>query len=216
MQYVTTSYNIVFFVQSVNKTFVSSDHGCCSNCIHVFAVFPNFKNLKDTTVARTYLFSHNMLPDRAKEQFDPSKNNDSVTRVTSRNDGESTRITFFTELLDSTRVTISDSSQSCFYKTSKHLIDKPSLFAHKQLAFLASVMMNISVHFLFWLCLLVVLCCILRINCSTHRCTGVHFLRMQKIFGQIWSCFSQTMHKQQVLMLRPKRTIVNKSRCLHA
>jgi len=24
------------------------------------------------------------------------------------------------------------------------------------------------------------------------------------------------MHKQQVLMLRPKRTIVNKSRCLHA
>jgi len=24
------------------------------------------------------------------------------------------------------------------------------------------------------------------------------------------------MYKQQVLMLRPKRTIVNKSRCLHA
>jgi len=42
------------------------------------------------------------------------------------------------------------------------------------------------------------------------------FLRMQKIFAQIWSRFSQTTYKQQALMLRLKCTIVNKSRFLHA
>ena len=36
---------------------------------------------------------------------------------------------------DSTRVTINDSGQSHFYKISKHLIDKPSSFAHKQMRF---------------------------------------------------------------------------------
>jgi len=42
------------------------------------------------------------------------------------------------------------------------------------------------------------------------------FLGMQKIFAQIGSCFSQITYKQQVFILRLKRTIVNKSRCLHA
>jgi len=42
------------------------------------------------------------------------------------------------------------------------------------------------------------------------------FLGMQKIFAQIWSCISQVTYKQQDLMLRLKRSIVNKSRCLHA
>jgi len=40
------------------------------------------------------------------------------------------------------------------------------------------------------------------------------FLGMQKNFAQILSCFSQITNKQQVLISRLKRTIVNKSRCL--
>jgi len=39
---------------------------------------------------------------------------------------------------------------------------------------------------------------------------------MQKNFAQIWFCISQVTYKQQVLMLRLKRTVVNKSRCRHA
>jgi len=42
------------------------------------------------------------------------------------------------------------------------------------------------------------------------------FLVMQKIFAQFWSCISQVTYKQQVLMLRLKRTIASKSKCLHA
>jgi len=42
------------------------------------------------------------------------------------------------------------------------------------------------------------------------------FFGMQKIFAHIWSCISQVTYKQQVLMLRLKRAIVNKSRCVHA
>ena len=48
--------------------------------------------------------------------------------------------------------------------------------------------------------------------------TGVReclFLGMQKIFAQIWSCFPQITYKQKVLVLRLKRTIVSKSRCLY-
>ena len=42
---------------------------------------------------------------------------------------DSNGLTFFTEWLDSTRVTTNDWSQSHFCKISEHLIDKPSLFA---------------------------------------------------------------------------------------
>ena len=42
------------------------------------------------------------------------------------------------------------------------------------------------------------------------------FLGMQRIFAQIWSCFFQITYKQQVLMLRLKLKIANKSRCLQA
>jgi len=40
------------------------------------------------------------------------------------------------------------------------------------------------------------------------------FLGIQIIFAQIWSCFSQITYKQQVLMLKLKRKIANKPRCL--
>jgi len=45
-----------------------------------------------------------------------------------------------------------------FCKISKHLIDKHSLFAHKEMSFFPSVMINIGAIFLFWLCLLALLC----------------------------------------------------------
>jgi len=52
-----------------------------------------------------------------------------------------------------------DDSQSHFYKIFKHLTDKPSYFPHKEISFFASVAHNWCSHkFLFWLCLLVVLC----------------------------------------------------------
>ena len=57
--------------------------------------------------------------------FPVSHNNDS-TRVTIF--GDSSRVTFFTKWLDSSHNQW-DSSQSHFYKISKHLIDKPSAFA---------------------------------------------------------------------------------------
>jgi len=56
----------------------------------------------------------------------------------------------------------------------------------------------------------------LKTESNTHMCTGVHIFGMQKFFAQIWSCFSQITFKQQVLILRLKHTIVNKSRWLHA
>jgi len=56
--------------------------------------------------------------------------------------------------LESQAVT-KDWSQSHFYKISKHLIDKHSLFAQKQMSFLASVMISIGANFLIWLRLLV-------------------------------------------------------------
>ena len=67
----------------------------------------------------------------------------------------------FTEWLHSS--TVNDSSQSHFYKFSKHLIDKPSSFAHKDISFF----LRWWSKFLFWLCLLAVLWCILSIKCST-------------------------------------------------
>jgi len=45
---------------------------------------------------------------------------------------------------------------------------------------------------------------------------GVHIFGDAKGFAQILSCFCQMTYKQQVLMLRLNRTIVKKSRCLHA
>jgi len=50
----------------------------------------------------------------------------------------------------------------------------------------------------------------LNTDISVRECL---FWGMQKIFAQIW--FSQITYKQKVLMLRLKRTIVSKSRCLH-
>ena len=87
--------------------------------------------------------------------------NSHSTRVTLRK--IVTRLTFLTESLDSTRVTVYDSCQSHFYKISEFLMDKPSSFAHKKWAFFASVMIKIGGNFLF--CRLVVLWCILKIKC---------------------------------------------------
>jgi len=47
-------------------------------------------------------------------------------------------------------------------------------------------------------------------------CTVVHIFGDAKNLAQIRSCISQVTCKQQALMLRLKRTIVNNSRCLHA
>jgi len=91
----------------------------------------------------------------------PKKSYRDPTRLTLRIDGDSTRVTFFTEWLHSS--TVNDSSQSHFYKFSKHLIDKPSSFAHKDISFF----LRWWSKFLFWLCLLAVLWCILSIKCST-------------------------------------------------
>ena len=54
---------------------------------------------------------------------------------------------------------------------------------------------------------------------ATNATIGVReciILGMQKIFAQIWSCFSPITYKQHALMLRLKCSIVNKSRFLHA
>jgi len=54
-------------------------------------------------------------------------------------------------------------------------------------------------------------------NSQWFFCIGAReclLLGMHKIFAQVWSCFSQITHKRKVLMLRLKRTIVSKSRCL--
>jgi len=74
-----------------------------------------------------------------------------------------TRVTFFYRMarLESKTVT-REWSQSRFYKISKDLIDKPSLFVNKEMSFSASVIINIGANCLVFLCLLVVLCYILR------------------------------------------------------
>ena len=88
-----------------------------------------------------------------------SRVNDS-TRVTIFGDSDSTRVTLrkmMTRLEsrfsqnDSTRVTINDSSQSHFCKISELLIDKPSLFAYKEMIIFGPVMIKIGANFLFWL-----------------------------------------------------------------
>ena len=56
---------------------------------------------------------------------------------------DSNGVTFFIEWLDS--------SQSHFYKISKHVTDKPSYFVRKETNICASVMINIIANFLIWL-----------------------------------------------------------------
>jgi len=58
------------------------------------------------------------------------------TRATLRNDGGSTLVESRFLPNDSTPVTINYSSQTHFHKISKHLTDKPSSFAQKELRFL--------------------------------------------------------------------------------
>ena len=77
--------------------------------------------------------------------------NDS-TRVTLRNDGDSTRVTFFTEWLDSSLkqwlMTKSESSLQTFQAS-----DWQTQFVCTQnMSFFASVMIDIGANFLFWVC----------------------------------------------------------------
>ena len=52
--------------------------------------------------------------------------------------------------------------------------------------------------------------------CCNHRCTGVHIFGDAKNFCSNLIFFFRITYKQQVLMSRLTRTIVNKWRCLHA
>jgi len=75
-----------------------------------------------------------------------------VTRLESGfSQNNSTRVTFFTQWLESQSMT-RDSSQYYVYKISEFLMDKPSSFAHKEMRGLfGSVMIKIGRNFLFWL-----------------------------------------------------------------
>jgi len=71
---------------------------------------------------------------------------------------DTTRVTFFTQWLESQSLTrveshsmTRDPSQSHFYKIFEILMDKPSLFAHKEMSIFASVMIKIDGNFLFCL-----------------------------------------------------------------
>jgi len=69
------------------------------------------------------------------------------TRVTLRNDGDSTRVTFLPN--QSPRVTVNDSSQSNFHKISNIWLTNPVRSHTKKWAFFASVMINIAQIFCF-------------------------------------------------------------------